>query len=80
MPPCADNTTDLTSAVDSEITSLNSAFSSDATLFGVGKDLIAPTPGQPFETISLLGAPDTGTPNAFDYFLYELNPAGEPGG
>src|ERR1700728_2441042 len=71
----ADNTTDLTSAVSSEIASLNSTFTSDATLFGVGSDLIAPTAGQPFETISLLGAPDTGTPNAFDYFLYGLDPA-----
>ena len=76
----ADNTTDLTSAVSSEIASLNSTFTSDATLFGVGSDLIAPTAGQPFETISLLGAPDTGTPNAFDYFLYGLNPAPEPAG
>ena len=71
----ADNTTDLTSAVSSEIASLNSTFTSDATLFGVGSDLIAPTAGQPFETISLLGAPDSAPFNSFDYFLYGLDPA-----
>jgi hypothetical protein len=71
----ADNTTDLTSAVSSEITSLNSMFTSDADLFGVGKDLIGPSAGQPFETISLVGAPDSAPFNSFDYFLYGLDPA-----
>ena len=77
MDPAA---TDISSTVSGEISSLNSMFVADATAYGVGADLIAPTAGQPFETISLVGAPDTGTPNPFDYFLYGLNPAGEPAG
>lgn len=81
--PLAAADTPITTTVDSEITSLNSMFTSDATLFGVGKDLIGPTAGQPFETISLAGAPDAGTANSFDYFLYGLNPidnaSGDPG-
>ncbi len=64
----------LASTVSAEISSLNSAFVAEANLYGVGSDLISPTASQPFETISLAGAPDAGTPNAFDYFLYGLNP------
>lgn len=65
----------ITTTVSGEVSSLNSIFTTDATLFGVGNDLIAPTAGQPFETISLAGAPDTAPFNSFDYFLYGLNPA-----
>jgi hypothetical protein len=82
-PLASADITDITTTVDSEITSLNSMFVTDATLFGVGSDLVAPSAVQPFETISLLGAPDTAPANAFDYLLYGLNPianaSGDPG-
>jgi hypothetical protein len=74
---------DLTSTVDSEITSLNALFTSEATLAGDSSDIIQPTAGQPFDTISLTEAPDSGTPTTLDYELYGLNPianaASDPG-
>jgi hypothetical protein len=73
----------LLPTVDSEISSMNALFVSEADLAGVGKDVIVGTPAQPFDTIPLVDAPHTGTPTFLDYELYGLNPiansASDPG-
>jgi hypothetical protein len=74
---------DLTTTVDSEVALLNSLFTSDAALVGDSSDVIPPSAGQPFDTIPLSFAPDSGTATPLDYLLYGLNPianaAGDPG-
>jgi hypothetical protein len=74
---------DLTTTVDSEIASLNSIFESDAALAGDSADVVPGTAAQPFDTIPLADAPDTGTPTVLDYELYGVNPianaASDPG-
>jgi hypothetical protein len=73
----------LVSVVGSEESLLNSLFVGDADLAGVGKDVILPTATQPFDTIPLADAPNSGTPTLLDYELYGLNPianaASDPG-
>lgn len=65
----------LTDAVDSEISSMNSLFVSEATLAGFGNDVV-PHAGS-FDTIALADAPNTGTvPTLLSYELYGLNPIG----
>jgi hypothetical protein len=74
---------DLTTTIDSEITSLNSTFASEVALAGDTKDLVTATaPG--FDTIPLADAPQTAPFTTLDYELYGLNPlaalpAGDPG-
>jgi hypothetical protein len=74
---------DLTPTVDSEITSLNSLFVSEADLAGVGSAVVPGTTAQPFDTIPLVDAPNSGTPTLLDFELYGLNPianaASDPG-
>lgn len=74
---------DLTTTVDSEISTLNTLFTSEADLAGVGGDVTGGTTPGTFETIPLIDAPDSGTPTLLDYELYGLNPianaAGDPG-
>jgi hypothetical protein len=74
---------DLSSAVSGEESLLNGIFAGDATLAGDSTDIIQPTATQPFDTIPLVDAPDSGTPTLLDYELYGLNPianaAGDPG-
>jgi len=74
---------DLTSIVDSEISLSNSIFDSEAALAGDSADVVPGTTGQPFDTISLLDAPHTGTPTLLDFELHGLNPiansASDPG-
>ena len=74
---------DLSSTISSEISELNAIFQGDADLAGDGTAVIAPTAGNPFDTIPLADAPDSGTPTLLDYELYGLNPianaAGDPG-
>jgi hypothetical protein len=64
----------VTPLLSGEESILNSIFVGDADLAGVGKDVIPPTPTQPFDTIPLADAPHTGTPTLLDYELYGLNP------
>jgi len=64
---------DLTSTVDSEITSLNALFTSEADLAGDGSAVIQPTASQPFDTIPLTDAPQNGT-GTLDSFLYGVDP------
>ncbi|MFZ0906854.1 MAG: hypothetical protein WAN71_23875 [Mycobacterium sp.] len=66
----------LTPFVDSEISSMNSLFVSEATLAGFGGDVM--THGaNTFDTIKLADAPNTGTmPTLLNYELYGLNPIG----
>jgi hypothetical protein len=74
---------DLTTTIDSEISSLNSTFASEVGLAGDSKDLVTATaPG--FDTIPLADAPQTAPFTTLDYELYGLNPAlagpaGDPG-
>jgi hypothetical protein len=74
---------DLSSAVSGEESLLNGIFAGDATLAGDSTDIIQPTATQPFDTIPLVDAPDSGTPTLLDYELYGLNPianaASDPG-
>jgi hypothetical protein len=74
---------DLSSIVDSEISLSNSIFDSEAALAGDSAGVVPGTTGQPFDTISLLDAPHTGTPTLLDFELYGLNPiansASDPG-
>jgi hypothetical protein len=71
----------LTDTVDSEISSLNSIFTSEAALAGDSADVVTHTGS--FDTIPLSFAPGSGTPTTLDYELYGLNPianaAGDPG-
>jgi hypothetical protein len=74
---------DLTSIVDSEISLSNSIFDTEAALAGDSANVVPGTTGQPFDTISLLDAPHSGTPTLLDFELYGLNPiansASDPG-
>ncbi|UQX12726.1 hypothetical protein [Candidatus Mycobacterium methanotrophicum] len=65
---------DLTTTVESEISSLNAIFQGEAGLAGDGRAVIPGTPAQPFDTIPLADAPDSGTPTTLDYELYGVNP------
>jgi hypothetical protein len=65
---------DLTTVVGSEISSLNSIFTTEATLAGDSSDIIPPTAGNPFDTIPLTDAPLSGT-SPLDYELYGVDPA-----
>jgi hypothetical protein len=74
---------DLTTAVDSEISSMNALFVGEADLAGKGADVVMHGPNT-FDTIPLADAPNTGTmPTILDYELYGLNPianaASDPG-
>jgi len=64
----------LTPTVDSEIASLNSLFVSEATLAGVGGDVV-PHGANTFDTIPLIDAPQTPPFTPLDYELYGINPA-----
>jgi hypothetical protein len=66
----------LTDTIDSEISSLNSIFLSDATLVGDGGDVVSSSTPGVFDTIPLSFAPDSGTATPLDYLLYGLNPIG----
>jgi hypothetical protein len=65
--------TEITTTVSSEITSANSTFSLEALLAGDSAAVIAPTAGQPFDTIPLADAPLNGT-GTLDAELYGVNP------
>jgi hypothetical protein len=72
---------DLTSTVDSEISSLNALFTAEADLAADGSAVN--TAGE-FDTISLLDAPKTAPFTTLDYELYGINPgvagpASDPG-
>jgi hypothetical protein len=74
---------DLTTTIDSEISSLNSTFASEVALAGDTKDLTTvAAPG--FDTVPLADAPQSAPFTTLDYELYGLNPAlagpaGDPG-
>jgi hypothetical protein len=68
----ADN---LTSTVDSEITSLNALFTSEADLAGVGGAVTGGTTPGSFETIPVADAPVHAPFTTLDYELYGINPA-----
>ena len=75
----ADETT-----VDSEISSLNSLFSTEAALAGDSSDISGGTAPGSFETIPLADAPQTAPFTTLDYELYGVapavaGPAGDPG-
>jgi hypothetical protein len=73
----ADNTADLTTLFDSEASSLNSIFTSDASLADVYHGDIT-TGGAGFVDPALLSdAPNSGTPTAFDFLLYGVDPIGQ---
>ena len=73
----ADNTADLTTLFDSEVSSLNSIFTSDASLADVYHGDIT-TGGAGFVDTALLSdAPNSGTPTAFDFLLYGIDPIGQ---
>jgi len=65
---------DLTSTVDSEISTLNALFTGEADLAGDGSAVIAPTASQPFDTIPLADAPKDGV-GTLDSLLYGVDPA-----
>lgn len=80
----AEPTDTLTNVVDHEISSMNSLFTFEATLAGDKADIIAPSATQPFDTIPLADAPQSGTLTPLDYLLYGFNPiaagpASDPG-
>jgi hypothetical protein len=72
----ADNTTDLTSAVDSEITSLNSLFTSDTTLAAVPPGDISIPGADLFDTIKAadVSAVEGNGSTLFDELVYGFNP------
>jgi hypothetical protein len=64
---------DLTSTVDSEISSLNALFTAEADLAGDGSAVTTNSSG--YDIVPLADAPDSGTtPTTLDYELYGLNP------
>ena len=65
---------DLTSIVDSENSLSNSIFDTEAALAGDSAAVVPGDAAQPFDTITLLDAPHTGTPTLLDFELYGLNP------
>lgn len=73
-PLAAADTDPLADTVAAEIASMNSLFSFDATLAGVGNDVVTHT--GTFDTIPLADAPQTAPFTTLDYLLYGLNPAG----
>lgn len=80
MAPLASADTPITSTLDSEIASLNSLFSDEASLTGVGSDVIPGTTAQPYDTIPLADAPDTGTtPTTFGEALYGVDSIAQAG-
>ncbi|MFZ3307174.1 MAG: hypothetical protein WB967_19090 [Mycobacterium sp.] len=66
---------DLTTTVDSEISLLNSIFTTEATLAGDSSDISGGTTAGSFETILLTDAPQTAPFTTLDYELYGINPA-----
>jgi hypothetical protein len=79
-PLASADPTAITSTLDSEITSLNSLFTSEADLAGVGGDVTSSTTPGVYDTILLADAPDTGTtPTTFGELLYGLNSIAEAG-
>jgi hypothetical protein len=72
---------DLTSTLDSEISSLNSVFTAEADLAGDGSAVTTNALG--FDVVPLSDAPNSGTPTTLDYELYGVNPianaSGDPG-
>jgi len=82
LAPLASADTPITSTVESEISSLNSIFESEAALAGDSGDVVHHAGS--FDTIPLADAPQTGTPTFLDYELYGVNPiaagpASDPG-
>jgi hypothetical protein len=72
--PLASADTDITSVLDSEITSLNSLFSGEATLAGDSADITGGTTAGSYETVPLGDAPDTGTtPTTLGELLYGVD-------
>jgi hypothetical protein len=69
---------DLTSTVDSEISSLNALFTTDTTLAGVpSTDIVTSTTPGVFDTIAtadITAVQGTGT-TAFDYLVYGVDPS-----
>ena len=81
-PLASADPTAITSTLDSEIASLNSLFSDEASLTGVGSDVIAPsaTANPLYDTIPLAEAPDTGsTPTTFGELLYGVDSIAQAG-
>jgi hypothetical protein len=67
----------LTTTVDSEISSLNALFVSEADLAGVGNDVTAPTATNPFDIITpadITTVQGAGT-TPFDFLIYGVDPA-----
>ena len=82
-PLAAADPTEITTTVDSEVSSLNALFTVDADLAGDGSDVIQPTATKPFDTIPLADAPQNGT-GTLDSLLYGVDPSaagpsGDPG-
>jgi len=83
--PLASADTPITSTVDSEITSLNSLFSSEVLLGGDKlTDISGGTTAGSFETVPLADAPQSAPLTTLDYELYGVNPveagpASDPG-
>jgi hypothetical protein len=74
----------ITSTFDSEVSSMNSLFTLEADLAGVGKDVVPASAGDPFETIPSADAPQSAPLTTLDYELYGVNPmaaapASDPG-
>ena len=66
---------DLTTAVDSEISTMNSIFVSDVAISGGPASGEIITHGaNTFDTTTLQYAPDSGTPTLLDYEVYGINP------
>jgi hypothetical protein len=80
LAPLAAADTPITSTLEGEIASLNSLFSDEASLTGVGSDVIPGTTTQPYDTIPLADAPDTGTtPTTFGEALYGVDSIAQAG-
>jgi hypothetical protein len=76
LAPLASADTPITTTVDSEITSLNSLFSTQVLLAGDKlTDISGGTAPGSFETVPLADAPQTAPFTTLDYELYGINPA-----
>jgi hypothetical protein len=85
-PLAAADPTEITTTVDSEISSLNALFTLDTDLAGVSGDVTAPTASNPFDIITpgdITTVQGTGT-TPFDFLTYGVDPSaaglsGDPG-
>jgi hypothetical protein len=78
--PLASADTPITSTLDSEITELNTLFTGEADIAGVGSDVVAPTATNLYDTIPLSFAPESGPPTTFGELLYGVDSIAEAGG